>query len=93
MPRRTKDKFGDHHGKFKYISANFQKSVDGNKIEIRSQVEMEQGDKVEVETEIDLKELMDDNQKEKRRELIKENHPDRGGTDEKLKKVLDEYGD
>ena len=55
MPRRTKDKFGDHHGKFKYISANFQKSVDGNKIEIRSQVEMDQGDKVEVEMEMHLR--------------------------------------
>ena len=46
-----------------------------------------------METQIDLKELMDDNMKEKRRELIKENHPDRGGTEEKLKKVLDEYGE
>ena len=93
MPKRTKDKFGEHHGKFKYISANFQKSADGSKVEIRSQVEMDQGDKVEVETEINLKELMDEDMKDERRELIKKNHPDRGGTDEKLKKVLDEYGD
>jgi hypothetical protein len=93
MPKRTKDKFGEHHGKFKYISANFQRSADGNKVEIRSQVEMDQGDKVEVETEINLKELMDEDMKDERREKIMKNHPDRGGTDEKLKKVLDEYGD
>ena len=93
MPKRTKDKIGEHHGKFKYISANFQKSADGSKGEIRSHVELDQGDKVEVETEINLKELMDEDMKDERRELIKKNHPDRGGTDEALKKVLDEYGD
>ena len=95
MPSRRKDKFGEYNGKFKYISANFQRdwtAKDGT-VEIRSQIEMDQGDKVEIETEISLKELMDDNMKEKRRELIKENHPDRGGTEEKLKKVLDEYGE
>ena len=95
MPSRRKDKFGEYHGKHKYNSANFQRdwtAKDGT-IEVKSQVEIEQGNKVEVETQIDLKELMDDNMKEKRRELIKENHPDRGGTEEKLKKVLDEYGE
>lgn len=95
MPSRRKEKFGEYNGKFKYISANFQRdwtAKDGT-VEIRSQVEMDQGDKVEVETEINLKELMDEDMKDERREKIMKNHPDRGGTDEKLKKVLDEYGD
>ena len=95
MPNRRKDKFGEYHGKHKYISANFQRdwSAKDGKIEVKTNVEIEQGNKVEVETKIDLKELMDDNMKEERRELIKKNHPDRGGTSEKLKKDLDEYGD
>lgn len=95
MPNRRKDKFGEYHGKHKYISTNFQRdwSAKDGKIEVKTNVEIEQGNKVEVETKIDLKELMDDNMKEERRELIKKNHPDRGGTSEKLKKVLDEFGD
>ena len=95
MPNRRKDKFGEYHGKHKYISANFQRdwSAKDGKIEVKTNVEIEQGYKVEVETKKDLKELMDDNMKEERRELIKKNHPDRGGTSEKLKKVLDEFGD
>ena len=95
MPNRRKDKFGEYHGKHKYISINFQRNweVNDGKVEVKTDVEIEQGNKVEVETKIDLKELMDDNMKEERRELIKKNHPDRGGTSEKLKKVLDEFGD
>ena len=95
MPRRDKESFGEHHGKHKYISANFQKdwSAKGGKVEVKTNVELEQGYRVEVGSDIDLKDKLEDNQKEERRKLIKKHHPDRGGTSEKLKKVLDQYGD
>ena len=48
MTSRRKDKFGEYNGKHKYISANFQRdwtAKDGT-IEVKSQVEIEQGNKV-----------------------------------------------
>ena len=94
MPGRSKKLFGEYHGKHKYISANFQKdwSAKDGKVEVKTNVEIEQGYRVEVGSSIDLKDKLEVKQKVKRRELIKKNHPDRGGSEEKLKKVLDEYG-
>jgi hypothetical protein len=98
LPGRSKDKYGEtHSGKHKYISVNFQKdwSAKGGTVEVTSKVEIDQGYTVEIESNVDLKlkDKLEDKQKEKRKALIKKNHPDRGGTDEALKKVLDEYGD
>jgi hypothetical protein len=106
MPRRTKDKYGDHHGKHKYISENYQRNwevKDSGKLEVKTEVEMDMGEKVEIKTEVELnpteypKEV-----KNKRRELIKKHHPDNQDdqddkealdkSSEKLKKILDEYG-
>jgi len=98
MPRRGKDKFAEYHGKFKYISANFQKDFDvkRDKVEVKSHVEIEQDEEVIVKTDVPIEgEIADytaEDMKKARRDRIKKAHPDRGGTDEELKKVLDEEG-
>ena len=100
MPRRSRDKFGEYHGKHKYISANFQRDWEAkqDKVEVKTHVELEQGNTVEIETEIPetiegaIADYTSEDIKKQRRERIKKAHPDRGGTDEELKKVLDEEG-
>ena len=105
MPRRTKDKFGEHHGKHKYISENYQRNWEAKAngdVEIKTEVEMDIGEKVEIKTEVELNpEEYPKEVKDKRRELIKKNHPDNQDQDdkeavdkssEKLKKILEDYG-
>ena len=97
MPGRSKDKYGQtHSGKHKYISVNFQRQWEATRdsIEVKTQVELEQGNNIEIETEVPISGEISDrtiaDQKEARRKKILENHPDRGGSEEALKKVLDE---
>ena len=97
MPRRKKEDFKEHNGKFTYVSANFQKEweLKDNNLEVKSQVELDQGH-VEIKTEIPIEgEIADytsEDMKNARRERILKAHPDRGGSEEELKKVLDEEG-
>jgi predicted hydrolase (HD superfamily) len=99
VPRRSRDKFGEHHGKHKYISANFNRDWEAkkDKIEVKSHVELEQGEEVEIKTDIvdvvgEIADYTSEDNKKTRRAKIMKAHPDRGGTDEELKKVLDEEG-
>ena len=98
MPRRGKDKFAEYNGKFKYVSANFQKdfAVKSDKVEVKSHVEIEQDEEVIVKTDVPIEgEIADytaEDMKKARRKKILDNHPDRGGSEEALKKVLDEEG-
>jgi hypothetical protein len=95
MPgRQHKENYHEYHGKYKYISKNFQPEwkADDDKIEVKTRVETDDGD-IAIPTEIPLKDQLDTKQKKKRRELIKKAHPDRGGSDEELKRVLDQHGD
>jgi len=95
MPKRSKNRFGEYHGKHKYISANFQRDWEAkkDKIEVKSHIELEQGNNIEIETEIPISgEISDrtiEDQKASRRKKILDSHPDRGGSEEELKKVLD----
>jgi hypothetical protein len=96
MPgRQNKERYSEYNGKYKYISEHFQSDfkLKNNKVEVKTEVEIEEGEKVEITDGIPLKDQLDDKQKKKRRELIKKAHPDRGGSDEELKKVLDSHGD
>ena len=96
MPgRQNKDNWSEYHGKFKYISKNFQSDwkIDNDNIEVKTEVEIEEGEHLAVNTEIPLKDKLDEKAKKKRRELIKKAHPDKGGSNEELKKVLDQHGD
>jgi len=98
MPRRNKETYGDHHGKHKYISKNYQRDWGGNEtnLEIKTNVELDQGEHIEIKTEVELnKDNFPKEVKEKRRKLIKKYHPDKNKNDssgEKLKKILDEFG-
>jgi hypothetical protein len=96
MPRRSRDKFGEYHGKHKYISANFNRDwevKDKGEIDVNDRIELEQGEFVEITTEIpEVADFTAQDMKNARRKKILDNHPDRGGTDEELKKVLDEEG-
>ena len=96
MPRRKKEDFKEHNGKYTYVSKNFQKwELKDNNLEVKSQVELDQGH-VEIKTDIPIEgEIADYTSadiKKARRERILKSHPDRGGSEEELKKVLDEEG-
>jgi hypothetical protein len=96
MPSRRKADFKEHNGKFKYVSANYQRdwNAKDDELEVATNVEIEQGEKIKVDTKVELnKDDFPQEVKDKRRKLIKENHPDRGGNEEELKKVLEEFGD
>lgn len=104
MPRRDKKTFGEHRGKHKYISKNYQRDWDVNKtnLEIKTNVELDQGERIEIKTEVELNKEIELNPsdypvevKEKRRKLIKKYHPDKNpnkDSGEKLKEILDDYG-
>ena len=100
MPRRSRDRFGEYHGKHKYISAHFNQDWEATEgeIEIKSHIELEQGETVDIKTktgveiEGEIADYTSEDIKKQRRDRIKKAHPDRGGTDEELKKVLDEEG-
>ena len=96
MPSRKKENFKEHNGKFKYISKNYQRdfNIKDDDLEVATNVEIEQGENVSIPSKVELnKDDFPQEVKNKRRELIKKNHPDRGGNEDELKKVLDEYGD
>ena len=96
MPKRSKDKYGEYHGKHKYISANFQRQWEATKdsIEVKTQVELEQGETVDIKTDVaiegEIADYTSEDMKKARREKILKAHPDRGGSEEELKRVLDE---
>ena len=100
MPRRSRDKFGEYHGKHKYISAHFNQdwAEKEGQVEIKSHIELEQGETVDINTKTDVEiegEITDyksEDVKNARRKKILDNHPDRGGSEEELKKILDEEG-
>ena len=99
MPRRYKDTFGEHNGKHKYISRNYQRDwdlSDDDSLEVKTDVEIDTGEKVSIETDIKLtKDDLPKELKAKRRKLIKKHHPDKNPDDpdsaEKLKKILSDY--
>lgn len=98
MPNRNKKTFGEHNGKHKYISKNYQRNwnVKDDSLEVKTDVEIETGEKVVVDTEVKIdKADMPKEVKEKRRKLIKKHHPDKNPDDpkssEKLKKILKDY--
>ena len=104
MPRRDKESFGEHHGKHKYISKNYQRDWGGEEtnLEIKTNIEVDQVDDIEIKTEVELNKKIElntddypDEVKEKRRKLIKKYHPDKNpdkDSGEKLKEILDDYG-
>ena len=95
MPNRNKKTFGEHNGKHKYISKNYQRNwnVKDDSLEVKTDVEIETGEKVVVETTVEsiTKEELPKEVKNKRRKLIKKHHPDKNPDDpssaEKLKKI------
>jgi hypothetical protein len=89
MPRRNSSDFKDHNGKFKYVSTNYQRdwNIKDNKLEIVSNVELDQGEKLTIPTDLKLTK----SDVKERRELIKKHHPDKGGSDEELKQVLKKF--
>ena len=96
MPRRTADRFGEYHGKHKYISKAFQSDwkEKGDNIEVKTHVEIEQGERVEIPTDVPISgevadHTVDDTKKARRKKILKA-HPDKGGSEEELKKILDE---
>lgn len=99
MPNRNKKTFGEHNGKHKYISKNYQRNwnVTEDGLEVKTDVEIETGEKIVVETTVEsiVKEELPKEVKEKRRKLIKKHHPDKNPDDpkssEKLKKILKDY--
>lgn len=99
MPNRNKKTFGEHNGKHKYISKNYQRNwnVKDDSLEVKTDVEIETGEKVVVETTVEsiTKEELPKEVKNKRRKLIKKHHPDKNPDDpssaEKLKKILKDY--
>ena len=99
MPNRNKKTFGEHNGKHKYISKNYQRnwSVTKDGLEVKTDVEIETGEKLVVETTVEsiVKEELPKEVKKQRRKLIKKHHPDKNPDDpssaEKLKKILKDY--
>ena len=100
MPKRTEDTYGEHHGKHKYISRNYQRNwnMTDDSLEVKTDVEIDTGEKVIVDTEVKIqKSDLPKEVKEKRRKLIKKHHHDKNPNDpkssDKLKKILKDFGD